>query len=240
MNDYQLKTYYIKYLKEIRKVSDSTVNHYQDALNYISKFLAKKGKIEQSLYEIQNYSDLEIIKEYLFNDVEFIALNSRGHQMYSSALNNYLKFANGSEFSIIKEKIEILDTKIKINDRKKITISMANRSEIIKNQSIESANYSCEMDSRHLTFTSNKTKHQYMEGHHAIPIKYQDKFDNNLDVYANIVCLCPICHRLLHFGIDSEKKDVIKKIYFDRADRLAKSGLTISENDFRSFITNNH
>lgn len=35
MNQYVLMTYYVKYLKEIRKVSDSTVKHYQQALRSI-------------------------------------------------------------------------------------------------------------------------------------------------------------------------------------------------------------
>ena len=33
-----LKEYYAKYLKDVRKVSDSTVKHYFDALNNISRY----------------------------------------------------------------------------------------------------------------------------------------------------------------------------------------------------------
>jgi len=44
MNQYVLMAYYVKYLKEIRKVSDSTVKHYQQALRYISDFLVKQKK----------------------------------------------------------------------------------------------------------------------------------------------------------------------------------------------------
>jgi intergrase/recombinase len=51
MNGYALMTYYEKYLKEICKVSDSTIDHYQRAMRYISKFLVKKEKIRQSSYE---------------------------------------------------------------------------------------------------------------------------------------------------------------------------------------------
>ena len=62
MKEYALKMYYIKYLKEIRKVSDSTVKHYQEALRYISKYLVQKGKIKETIYEIQDKGELEIIK----------------------------------------------------------------------------------------------------------------------------------------------------------------------------------
>ena len=67
-------------------------------------------------------------------------------------------------------------------------------------------------------------------------MKYQDKFSYSLDVYANIVCLCPICHRLLHYGVDDQKEKVINKIYFDRADRLAASGLQISKDVFYKLV----
>lgn len=38
-NQAVLKEYYAKYLKDVRKVSDSTVKHYFDALNNISRYL---------------------------------------------------------------------------------------------------------------------------------------------------------------------------------------------------------
>lgn len=75
-----------------------------------------------------------------------------------------------------------------------------------------------------------------MEGHHALPMTYQDKFEHSLDVYANVVCLCPICHRLLHYGVKSEKENVVNKIYFERADRLSASGIEISKKDFMKLV----
>ena len=41
-NQAALKEYYAKYLTEVRKVRDSTVKHYFDALSYISKYLKEK------------------------------------------------------------------------------------------------------------------------------------------------------------------------------------------------------
>ena len=69
----------------------------------------------------------------------------------------------------------------------------------------------CEFDDSHVTFTAKRTGHPYMEGHHAVPMKYQDKFEHSLDVYANVVCLCPIYHRLLHYSVESEKENVVIK-----------------------------
>ena len=95
---YILMMYYAKYLKEIRGVSDSTVKHYQGALKHISRYLVKKEKLKETVYEIQNIESLERIREYLYTDPEFLALDNRGHQMYSAGLNNYYKFAEGVGF----------------------------------------------------------------------------------------------------------------------------------------------
>lgn len=71
-----------------------------------------------------------------------------------------------------------------------------------------------------------------MEGHHLIPLKHQTKFSNGIDVYANIVCLCPICHRLLHFGIQSEKAYVAEYLYERRSERLIKAVLIFQKVNF--------
>jgi 5-methylcytosine-specific restriction protein A len=236
MNEYVLMTYYVKYLKEIRKVSDSTVKHYQEALRYISKYLVQKKKLKQTVYEIQDIGELEIIKAYLYSDSYFVALDKRGHQMYSAGFNNYFKFANGEGFANIHQQIGILDTEVPVAEKHTKIQTFWERSSIIKIQSIESAGYQCEINLEHQTFTARSTGHPYMEGHHVLPMKYQDMFDKSLDVYANIVCLCPLCHRLLHYGVDTEKENVLTKIYYDRSDRLAASGIKISKSDFERLV----
>ncbi len=237
MRNYVLLTYYEKYLRDIRGLSDSSVGHYTQALRRISQMLVQREKIEETIYEIQDIGELEVIKAYLFNDQEFIDLNAKGHHMYSSGLNNYLRFAYGEDFANVgNDKIQLLDIELPAPDKKVREVSTHTRSSIIKLQSIESAGYRCEFDDTHITFTAKSTGHPYMEGHHAVPMKYQDKFEHSLDVYANVVCLCPICHRLLHYGVDSEKQKVVNKIYHDRADRLASSGIKISRNDFMKIV----
>ena len=236
MNEYVLMTYYIKYLKEIRKVSDSTVNHYQNALRYISEYLVQKNKLNRTIYEIQNIEELERIKTSLYEDPDFLLLNDRGHRMYSAGFNNYIEFASGQGFTNIHKQICVMDTKFPVVEKQSSIVKAWKRSSIIKIQSIESAGFQCEVNPAHTTFTSKSTGYPYMEGHHALPMRYQNKFSNSLDVYANIVCLCPTCHRLLHYGVESEKLNVINQIYFDRADRLAASGIRISNEDFKRFI----
>lgn len=236
MDEYVLLTYYAEYLKKIRKVSDSTIKHYQQAMRYISKFLVEKEKIKQSIYEIQNLDELVIIKEYLYSEPEFIELDTRGHRMYSAGVNNYFKFANGKGFENIHQQIGVMDIEIPATNKQLLVVDTWRRSSIIKMQSIESAGYECEVNPTHVTFTAKSTGMPYMEGHHALPMKCQDRFKSSLDIYANIVCLCPTCHRLLHYGIASEKANVIDKIYYDRADRLAASGIKVGKNEFENLM----
>lgn len=54
----------------------------------------------------------------------------------------------------------------------------------------------------------------------------------SLDVYANIIGLCPNCHRQLHFGKQDEIRDILKPIYTARADRFHNSGIILSKDEF--------
>lgn len=87
------------------------------------------------------------------------------------------------------------------------------------------SNYKCNLDGNHESFITKKGK-PYMEAHHLIPISYQDYFEYSLDVEANIISLCPNCHRKLHYGRDI--KEELEKIYKDRIQILRKSGIDIS------------
>lgn len=177
-----------------------------------------------------------VVKEYLYKDPDFVDLDTRGHRMYSVGFNHYFRFANGDGFENIHEQIKSMDIEIPIANKQIATINTWKRSSIIKMQSIESAGYKCEINSNHKTFTAKRTGKLYMEGHHALPMKYQNRFQNSLDIYANVICLCPTCHRRLHYGVESEKMNVVDKIYYDRSDRLAASGIKIGKEEFESLI----
>ncbi|MBQ2434445.1 MAG: hypothetical protein II266_08430, partial [Clostridia bacterium] len=79
------------------------------------------------------------------------------------------------------------------------------------------AGYLCEQDPTHMTFIARSTGRAYMEGHHLLPLKHQSQFDCSIDIYANVVCLCPICHRLLHFGQDSDRRYAAEKLFEKRS-----------------------
>lgn len=235
-NNYILMQYYMKYLKDVRGLSDSSIGHYTQALNTVSKMLKEHSIIEDSIYELKDIGELSRAREYIYSNPDFVALDTRGNRMYSAGLNNYYRFASGEEMFGKTDVLKSLDTELPVGEKVVVSHEEWKRSSIIKIQSLEAAGYQCEVNPRHVTFIAKATGNQYMEGHHAIPMQYQEKFIHSIDVYANVVCLCPVCHRLLHYGEDEPKKMVVSQIYESRKDRLATSGIRISRDDFIQLV----
>ena len=99
-------------------------------------------------------------------------------------------------------------------------------------------NYICEIEkltgNKHKTFDTNKGT-QYMEGHHLIPMKAQKNFENNIDRSDNICCLCPNCHRAIHYGTIKEKRTRLTLLYNSKIKRLNDNKIYI---DFEELINN--
>ncbi len=129
-------------------------------------------------------------------------------------------------------KLSAYDVPIVPEDAVIVEQTVWRRSGILRIQAIEMAGYECEMNPSHQTFISGSTNKPYMEGHHALPMNAQVHFQVSLDIYANIICLCPICHRKMHYGLLDDRVDMIRHIYNKRASRLAHSGIEISRDDF--------
>ncbi len=227
-----LKEYYATYLRNVRNLTERSVKHYMEALRWISRFLREKEILQKDIYEVADLPRLEKLREMLFADKDFCDLNSRGHQMYSAGMNNYLKFAEAEDFAEIGQKITYLD--IPVGPRNVVLTQQDTwqRSAIVRNQVLMTARFQCEINPQHKTYTVSDGTHQYAEGHHIIPINQQGAIPFSLDVYANIVCLCPNCHRFLHHGIKQEKKVVIDQLYEQRADRMANSGIKLSKTEY--------
>lgn len=96
--------------------------------------------------------------------------------------------------------------------------------------------YKCAMDANHKTFNTSKGV-PYMEGHHLIPCNYSntlffwERYKRNIDCINNIVCLCPTCHRKIHYASNEEKKDMIEQLYKKQRNMLYDIGIDISLND---------
>jgi 5-methylcytosine-specific restriction protein A len=80
----------------------------------------------------------------------------------------------------------------------------------------------------HISFTSNKSKKNYVEAHHIVPFSQQSVFSNSLDVEENIAALCPNCHRMLHYGANKERTRHLKILFEKRDSALKSRGITIT------------
>lgn len=226
-----LREYFAQYLKASRNVSDVTISKYISAMGIITQILHNNGFPVNDIFEVDTVDELESLKDFIFCNKEFLIKDETGNRMYSVAFNHFYKFACQGEIGTKKE-IEKLD--IVLPPNKKLATTQSRkwpRNQILVFQVIQSANYCCEYNVEHKTFTAKATNANYVEGHHLIPMEKQDKFDVSLDVYANIVSLCPICHRLLHHGVKDEKIYVLEKIYNERCGRLLNSGIDVSVKD---------
>lgn len=87
------------------------------------------------------------------------------------------------------------------------------------------ANYGCEIEVTHETFVSAVTGRNYVEAHHLMPLSRQPGHSGNLDVPANIVALCPNCHRKIHLGNGKDRQEMLSRLYLSRQSRLAESNL---------------
>ena len=116
-------------------------------------------------------------------------------------------------------------TKVRVNGSDKWP-----RDKRVGKAAIKVANYKCELDASHTTFTSGSNLVQYMEPHHLIPISNQDKFAQRLDIVENIVSLCPNCHCQIHYAEKSDRENIIDALFILRSAALASRGITITAN----------
>ncbi len=97
----------------------------------------------------------------------------------------------------------------------------------ISRNALEVADFRCELDQSHTTFINKKSKKQYMEAHHLIPMSKQDAFECDIDVPQNILSLCPNCHKKIHLSEDIAKRDILKKAYDMKRHQLPERGIDI-------------
>lgn len=232
-----LQQYFGNYLAKVRNNKISTIKHYFDALKNISRFLNEKNIIKEDIYSVKDLDALLKLRDILYADPDFTHYNKVGHSMYSAGFNHYLEFAKAEGFKELHGHAEIIDIPIASEGVRTTNTIIRERSTIIRNQAIELAQYQCEIFSGHESFIAKSNMKPYMEGHHAIPMSKQENFAFSLDVYANVVCLCPLCHRKLHYGVDSDKVVMLDKLYFNRRERLLHSGFDINKDDFIRLAT---
>lgn len=184
-------------------------------------------------------SDLQFMHKLhsLMSDKGFKKYNKDNKNFPSATIGAFKRFLN--QIILIEDEIfdsvgkglisnKNADDFVQVDSpRGKITIFTETflRSQQVRKKALIDASFSCEIDNSHSTFTSRVTKQQFMESHHLIPVGHQDRFGNNLDVTANIVSLCPNCHRKIHHGEPEDIKEMLVKLHKNREDKLKFSDL---------------
>ncbi|WP_459195806.1 MrcB family domain-containing protein [Wukongibacter baidiensis] len=101
------------------------------------------------------------------------------------------------------------------------------RNPAVAAKALKLSGYTCEIDNEHPTFIRKSSGKNYTEPHHLIPISEHQDFSYSLDVEENICSLCSNCHNCIHYGVDSEKEKLLRKLYEERKDLLDRAGLGI-------------
>lgn len=154
---------------------------------------------------------------------------------------DYVSLANAGMLlknSIIyTSQIDILDDKKIITDKpekkKEAVFDEKGRKRYPRDpDKVKSAIYTAgcksEYESSHYSFMTKNEKNMYVEAHHLIPVKLYNDYEKSVDVEANIVSLCPDCHRCIHHGSKKEKLEIVTALLNLRKDRLQAVELNCS------------
>ena len=171
------------------------------------------------------YPDLD--KQLLAWLNEYLLRMNQDDSLYQEQLDDSIP-VSGTDSSSTREP-EYLGSK---------TGRVAKKNPSISSKAVAASRFKCAYDSTHHTFLKANGV-QYMEGHHLIPCnpgnseKYWKRFSRNIDCFENIVSLCPICHRRIHYGSNAERTEIIDRLYEVQAEKLKAAGLAISLKELR-------
>lgn len=233
----------------------------QRIVNYDGEIKHCSYTVESNyLYNLESYPLKFIIKiadynSYMFRKQRFFKGTYKSlDEKIIAYLEKYLENSEFYEDELYQEEIRNKDisglSKFSNTFEKKPQWSETGGSMAVKKnaaygkQAIVDADYLCEADAKHQTFMTNKGV-PYMEGHHLIPCTAQNakeywyKYKRSIDCVENIMCLCPTCHRKIHFGSIEEKKAIIKQLYLKQNSKLREAGLNITLGDLTNLYLKN-
>lgn len=199
----------------------------------------------QAAFDIYNpiYRDLvvEIEQSQIFQEI-----NQRAHREYSSGLNYFKVYQdltvadNDDDYLSIGSEpaLKPITTSDKPHEIPKQIVGervQFSRNKATSVQALANAGYACEFDATHESFISRFTGKMYVEAHHLVPLSNQNQFEYSLDVLANIVSLCPNCHKTVHFGNEKEVIRITNHLLLKRESRLNSSNIDVDSARLKSF-----
>ncbi|HHX60023.1 MAG TPA: HNH endonuclease [Epulopiscium sp.] len=203
-------------------------------------FILANEKRNIEMNSVEFFNELSLIKKH----PNFREYNSSEKRFPSGTINAYLKYWLTKAFeedNIFDNPIISMDEKStdviqieQVGSKEKPKKIIVNNKEVyVRDSSVikyakEKAAWLCEVNPTHDTFINKYNGFPYVEAHHLIPMALQDNFNYSLDVPSNIISVCPNCHRMVHYGMDSDKEKILQKIYQQRNDHLILAGIRIS------------
>ena len=205
----------------------------------------EKGHIIGKYYDIENMPDADsFLNDFrmlmlTYSEIAGIMKGATYESFVESILNykslDFIEYVDQESY----QKGAYAEPDFIINDSEKITKAaivqvkstyknvIPRRNRMMAIQALEKADYKCEYDPEHATFVTNNGK-PYVEAHHLIPIREQDRFNYYLDNLANIVALCPNCHKAVSLGTDELKEKMLRKLFYSRIEHLERKGVEIT------------
>ncbi|WP_419775355.1 hypothetical protein WJ437_02700 [Ignavigranum ruoffiae] len=215
------KLSYANYLIRLIILAEEAYNIQIDSL-YTAETYYYVNQIKKDYYE-------EFVK-YNLDEARFPNASLKQYNAFYSYYYDFIDELNqiNHQNSIVEQDLDSLPNgpiSLKLLDPKEIAVFARNKnfSEVAKRQ----AQWQCEVNLNHSTFIMESGV-PYMESHHLLPMYTQIYYKYSVDFPDNIVCLCPNCHRKLHYGLYKEKIELIEKLYSSRKDKYKQFGIDLT------------
>ncbi|MDN3438704.1 hypothetical protein QMA04_11410 [Planococcus sp. APC 3900] len=216
-NEYGYKGRYKFQSSSIAIFDPLSLNDVQEIWSGVKSFNQSSQKLELAQYGALK----KLLSKRNFRFVEY-----EDEEDYQNAIGN---------MEVESEKVEDQPEDLIIKISKASEKIKWGRDPVKGKRAIVQVDFKCEADDSHTFFNSFITGKNYVEAHHLIPLQFQNNFINSLDVEANIVSLCPMCHKKVHHARMDEKLPVVEELYEKRKDRLEKCGIGVSLENLKSY-----
>ncbi len=154
--------------------------------------------------------ELAVYIDNIFRDSDIFSVKAFEEVINSKVSNRSIAYSE----EILKESDERVPKLDTVVTNTKYRTDYKLKCEVLRN-----CGFRCEIDDKHFSFLNNEGV-MYVEGHHLVPMSFQKSFgDINIDCRDNIICLCPNCHKMIHYGGDLVKEELLEKLFMKVKDR---------------------
>ncbi|GEM_PF-901949 len=220
INDYGYKGFY-------RFIPESVATFIPLTNKEIKSIWPRFKGFNQSLQKLE-FEQYKLFQDFLLNkNIRYILKDERNEESFQKRVEN-----NNVDSKLVIDDRPYIKTETLFKNASNVKYQ---RNPRVSKKAIVLAEFKCEFKSNHLFFNSSVTEKNYVEAHHLVPMEFQDQFEYSLDVEANIVSLCPLCHKRIHHAIFKEKIDLLKMLFVIRKDRLKKCNIEVDLKMLYSF-----